>query len=245
MNFSYTSEQISQKRAHIRAQVLSLSPNIKSGKITLVNTADLVLLFGLYDHIFLKDYFKTSPVLANISFSWSERLTKAAGKTIFYRQTTALGIDKSYQIRIATDFFWEYEKVARDIKVCGIKTQDALEALQLVFEHELCHLIEYVQTDTSSCHQKAFHTLAGNLFGHTEFTHQLPTNQEIARVHYGFLVGEKVSFDFEGKILTGLLHKVQKRAIVMVAQANGTFLDAKGVKYAKYYVPLEILKKAM
>lgn len=241
MNFTYNLTTIIQKRSYIRAQLFALSPNIKNEKITLVNTQDLVILFGLYDNTFLKDYFLNSSYLASIRFSWSQRLTKAAGKTIFSRKKSALGIEKSYEIRMATDFFFEYAKVSRTVNVCGIKTEDAVDALLIVFEHELCHLIEYVMTEQSSCHQKAFHTLAGNLFGHSEFTHQLPTKQEIAHVHYGFRIGQNVKFDFEGKILTGILHKVHKRAIVMVIQKNGTFLDTEGKRYGKYYVPLTML----
>ena len=85
---------------------------------------------------------------------------------------------------------------------------------------------------------------AGGLLGISlppEFTHQLPTKQEIAHVHYGFRIGQNVKFDFEGKILTGILHKVHKRAIVMVLQKNGTFLDTEGKRYGKYYVPLTML----
>lgn len=243
MNIIYAADTITQKRAQVRAHLFKQSPNIKNEKITLVNVGDLVILFGIYDEIFLKNFFLHHPQLANIRFSWSKRLTKAAGKTIFYRKKTALGIEKSYEIRMATDFFWEYEKVSREIKVCGIKTADAVDALLIVFEHELCHLIEYIMTGNSSCHQKAFHIMAGNLFGHTEFTHQLPTKREIAHTHYGFQVGDKVKFAFKDQFLTGVLHKIHKRAIIMVLQKNGAFIDAAGKRYEQYYVPLEILTK--
>lgn len=241
MNIAYTPEIIKEKRSQIREQLLVLSANIKNEKITLVNDQDLSLLFRLYDDIFLQDYFKLYLPAPLIRFSWSKRLTKSAGKTIYYTQKTKAGIEKSYEIRIATDFFFEYSTVSRDVKVGGISSSDAVEALQLVFEHELCHLIEYILTNNSSCRHKNFHTLAGKLFGHIAFTHQLPTKQEIASIQYGFQIGQKVKFEFEGKGFIGILHKIHKRAIVMVPESKGRFMDKQGTRYMKYYVPLKRL----
>ena len=84
--------------------------------------------------------------------------------------------------------------------------------------------------------------MAQRLFGHTAFTHQLPTSEEIAHVQYGVKVGDKVAFDFEGRKITGVLHKVHKRAIVMVAHEKGKFVDEKGKRHTKFYVPLAMLK---
>ena len=80
------------------------------------------------------------------------RMTSAAGKTIYSRKIKQLQeIEKTYEIRMGIKFFFQYYKVERDKIVSGINTVDSLEAFQIVFEHELCHLMEFHLYNESSC----------------------------------------------------------------------------------------------
>jgi len=146
------------------------------------------------------------------------------------------------EIKIGIDFFMHYDLIEGSKTVGGINTCNSLEALQLVFEHELCHVIEFVHFKRSSCSKKRFKALANNLFGHTESCHKLPTYRQIANQRMGLNIGDTVSFIFEGEKLTGLLYNINKRAIVMVRNKDGFLADCKGNRYTKYYVPLNLLE---
>jgi hypothetical protein len=80
------------------------------------------------------------------------------------------------------------------------------------------------------------------LFGHTESYHKLPTHRQIASQKLGLDIGDTVSFIFEGKRLKGILYNINKSAIIMVPDKNGTMMDSKGNRYSKYYVPLTLLE---
>jgi hypothetical protein len=105
----------------------------------------------------------------------------------------------------------------------SVKTNTGLEAFQLVFEHELCHVIEFVFFNTSNCSKKRFKVLSNNIFGHTESYHKLPTNRQIAQQKYGFKIGDKVTFIFKGKTIQGIIFNINKRATVMVEDSNGHY----------------------
>ena len=133
-------------------------------------------------------------------------------------------------------FFFQYDKVERDKIVSGINTVDSLEAFQIVFEHELCHLMEFHLYSESSCKKRRFKTMVNNIFAHTEVYHQLPSQKEIISVDYGFKIGQKVYFVNEGKKYSGFIYKINKRATVMVKDKKGTYRDGQGNTYSKWYV---------
>jgi hypothetical protein len=170
-------------------------------------------------------------------------MTKSAGLTLCPKN-----IDKAkpeelvIEIRIGVDYFFQYGLVEGCKTVCGVKTSDSLEALQLVFEHELCHVMEFIHFKESNCGGERFKAIASNLFGHTESYHKLPTHRQIANQKLGLNIGDTVSFTFEGKRLKGILYNINKRATVMVRNNNGPLVDDKGNRYSKYYVPLMLLE---
>ena len=129
----------------------------------------------------------------------------------------------------------------REKIVSGINTKDSLEAFQIVFEHELCHLLELHIYKESSCKKHRFKTMVYKLFAHTEVSHQLPSQKEIISEKYGLIIGQSVSFLSEGKKYSGFIHKINKRATVMVLDKKGTYRDAPGNKYSKWYVSFEQL----
>jgi hypothetical protein len=218
------------------------SPGIKSRTISAISAADIELLFQLYDEIFFGSWFKES-YEGKIRFSLSRRMTKSAGLTICPKRMDKIKPEELViEIRIGVDFFLHYGLIEGSKKVCGVMTNSSLQALQLVFEHELCHVIEFIHFKKSNCSGKRFKAIAGSLFGHTESYHKLPTNKQIAKQKLGLDIGDTVSFTFEGKRLKGLLYNINKRAIIMVRDKSGPLIDNKGNRYTKYYIPLMLLK---
>ena len=222
-----TGGNIKEKRERIRKILIEQSSNINGGRIEKISTEDLKALFYLYDAIFFSSYFKNT-YKGTIKFSLSTKMTRAAGKTISPKNLdTMKEKDITYEIRMGIDFFFKYYETEKEKLVAGINTKDALEAFQIVFEHELCHLIELHNYHTTSCRQDRFKKIAKDVFGHTDTRHYLPTNMEIANDRYGVKVGQEVSFMLEGKYIQGIISAINKRATVMVRDNNGNYNDTK------------------
>lgn len=235
-------DDIGSKREEIFRLLMLNSTNIKNGAISTISTDDLKLLFQLYDRIFFENWFKEA-FKGRIKFSLSRRMTKSAGMTLCPKNMDKVKPEELViEIRIGVDFFFHYGSVEGSKTVCGIKTSSSLEALQLVFEHELCHVLEFIHFKVSNCSGKRFKALANSLFGHTESYHKLPTHRQIANQKLGLNIGDTVSFTFEGKRLTGILYNINKRATVMVRNNSGPLVDNRGNRYSKYYVPLMLLE---
>ena len=240
-DIKYSKSEIIEKRDIIRNKFINTSKNVNSGNIQCMSNEDLKILFHLYDEEFFQHYFRRS-FKGSLTFSLSTRMTSAAGKTIYSRKIKLLqDTEESYEIRMGIKFFFQYYKVERDKIVSGINTKDSLEAFQIVFEHELCHLLELHIYKESSCKKLRFKTMVYDIFAHTEVHHQLPSQKEIITKDYGFKIGQKVSFVSEGKRYSGLIYKINKRATVMVKDKKGTYRDKEGNTYCKWYVSFEKL----
>ena len=235
-DLKFSKEEIIEKRNAVRNKFIIKSKNVNTGDIQCMSNEDLKILFDLYDEEFFHDYFSRS-FKGSLTFSLSTRMTSAAGKTIYSRKIKQLQeAEEFYEIRMGIKFFFQYYKVERDKIVSGINTKDSLEAFQIVFEHELCHLIELHLYKESSCKKLRFKTMVNRIFAHTEVYHQLPSQKEIISENYGFKIGQKVSFVNEGKKYSGFIYKINKRATVMVKDKKGTYRDREGNTYAKWYV---------
>ena len=240
-DLKYQEEEIIQKRNNIRDKFISKSKNVKNGDIKCISNEDLSNLFHLYDEVFFENYFSRN-FKGSLKFSLSTRMTSAAGKTIYSKKIKSLlEVDENYEIRMAIKFFFQYSKVDRDKMVSGINTKDSLEAFQIVFEHELCHLLELHLYKESSCKKLRFKTMVNNIFAHTQVHHQLPSQKEIISEKYGLKIGQKVSFISEGKTYNGFIYKINKRATVMVLNKKGTYKDKSGNTYSKWHVEFEQL----
>lgn len=241
---SYTDLEIQAKRLEVAQRLILLSANIKEfTRITRIAPDDLKFLFDLYDEIFLEHQFRKS-FQDKLKFSLSSRLSKAAGKTLYPKNMDQLRPgERIIEIRIGTAFLFKYHEIEGDKSVGGIATHTALQALQLVFEHEICHVIEFINFKTSSCKQARFKSLAGNLFGHTESCHKLPTVRQIVQQNYGLKIGDNVIFYYGNQKFEGILYRINQRATVMVRSQHGTHADNRGNRYDKYYVPIEHLQR--
>lgn len=239
----YPGPQINNRRERIRRELLERSPHLSGDAITRIFHKDLEILFDLYDLHFFHGYFRRQ-FQGQLLFSLSMRMNRNAGMTIYPPNLQSLTPEEErYELRIAVFLLFSYEKLQREKIVNGIKTRDSLQALQLIFEHELCHIIELHCFKESSCRKERFQTLAFNIFGHTGSCHQLPLMPEIAAAEYGLSVGDEVSFQVDGRTFNGVIFRITRRATVMVPDARGTFQDRIGGRYHKFYVPLSLLKK--
>jgi hypothetical protein len=237
----FSGEFIRQKRAEVARGLIAVSPNVKGQKITRIAPSDLKILFELYNEIFFENRFFQS-FGGQMKFSLSRRLTRSAGKTLCPKNIGRMKPEEVViEIRMGVDFFFDFDEVKSEKKVNGIPCRNALEAFQLVFEHELCHAIEFINFHSSNCSRERFTTIAKNLFGHRESYHQLPTTRRIVHENMGLKLGDTVSFMYGNERVKGILYKINKRAIVMVKAKNGTYADQAGTRYQKYYVPVELL----
>jgi len=242
-NVSYEEVYINTSKNALRKEFINNSKNIDSGEINRISTEDLEILFCLYDKYFFQNYF-IKKFKGTITFSLSKRMSKSAGITISLKSNMALPEEKEkYEIKIGVNFLFQYYELSREKTVAGIKTEDSLHALLIIFEHELIHLIEFYLFGNSSCNKKRFKTMAKNFFGHKGVYHSLVTKSEILSNNYGLKIGDRVSFVHKNKVKYGYIYRINKRATVYFLDGKGIYVDSKGNRYLKLYISLELLKK--
>ncbi len=234
-------ERISARTAQIHALVLSKSKYIDAPNFTRIHPADLELLFAQYDHEFFDGQVRKTLGKIRLDFDLSKRMTSSGGKTAYYTDRTSGR--RWYEIGVSTTvLFGCFDgKDHRPISASGILCRDRLDALQRIVEHELVHLIEMLLWGKSSCSQSRFHSITERFFGHTENKHQLITPKEKAMVKFGVEPGIVVRFRFDGIEHEGVVSRINKRATVLVEDRRGEpYSDGK--RYAKFYVPVQLLE---
>ena len=243
LDIKYDLNTINNKRELIKTHLYEKSKTIKLVDFVKISDTDLYILYNLYDEIFLESWFKHN-FKGKIKFILSRQLTRAAGNT---KTRKDIGLikpeDIEFEIKISINHLINFDKADRDKYVGGIEVKNKLDSLMLVFEHELCHVIEFLIYKKSDCNKQIFKNLILNLFGQNESTHKLVTNREVNYKEYGLLPGHNVTFEHEGAILNGFITKINKRAIVMSPSQHGKYVDKSGQHYTKYYIPLSCLKK--
>jgi len=177
---------------------------------------------------------------ASLDTRVSRRLTSSAGCT--RRKRARHGGPDRYDVAVSAPLlFGTFRGEARAVSVAGLPCRDRLDALLIVLEHELVHLLELLVWDKSSCSRRRFRALAAGLFAHREATHRLVTPRELAAEHLGVRPGSLVAFDHGGCEHLGLVARITRRATVLVPDASGA-LYTDGRRYARYYVPLDALR---
>ena len=237
INLKYSPQEISKRTKTIYNDIISKSLNITRGNFDVIGTEDMQKHFYLYDRHFFNTFFHDN-YRDVISFRLSRKMTKLGGKTEHRK-------DKArYRIVLSTYLLFQtFQDIEREIVVNGIVCHNRLEAAMRVLEHEIIHLLEMVLFHSSSCRKPRFKQLSRNIFGHTGVTHQLVTQAERAWKNMQLCPGEKVEFEFEGKMYQGIISRITKRATVLVEDPEGYLVDTKGTKYRKYYIPLQFLRK--
>ncbi len=244
INIKYDIDTINNKRSTIKKLLFEGSKNIKTENFSQIADKDLYILFELYDEIFLKSWFKDN-FKGKIIFKLSKQLSRAAGNTRTKKNIADIRPENvEFEVKISLNHLANFNKIDRLKYVGGIEAVSVLDTLMLVFEHELCHVIEFLICFKSSCSKKPFKDLIFNLFGQTETTHKLVSANEVNIQSYGLKPGDRVKFQFNGKIVTGFIQRINKRATVMCQDKQGSYVDKSGRHYKKFYVSLESLTKA-
>ena len=177
-----------------------------------------------------------------LKFRLSTRMTTSGGTTTMFTSGQSRR-SREFEIAIATTPLFGTFKVDNRAKVGGLVCGSRLEALQRIMEHEIVHLVELLGTDDSNCQGRQFKFWVKRIFGHVESNHQLMTPSDIARKQLGIRCGDEVIFIVDGASRRGIVNRITKRATVLVKDPAGTrYTD--GQSYAKYYVPLPMLRRA-
>ncbi len=236
--------------------MLDESSRIKDPQFRAIEVADLERLHRLYDeHFFggLLTRLIERAASPPVRFRLSNRMTRAAGKTIQQRIRERSGwrvVETSeYEIVISTYLLFQsfrgdpgLDASDRAVRVAGVVCTDRLTALLRIFEHELLHLAEFLVHGRSSCSAEPYRQLSRRLFGHEASVHTLVTPVERAIIVHKFGRGDRVAFRHAGVDRTGVVNRITKRATVLVADPAGR-LHSDGVRYVSYLVPLGRLWK--
>jgi hypothetical protein len=232
-------------RHAIGEEVLRKSTAMKQPNFQAVQSSDLRRMVELYDAAFFDGGCLELARRGGIEFRWSRRMTSAGGKTTRWMLPSKDGQfgGSRYEITLSAALLYQsFQKEGEQVKVCGKLCWTRLEAMQRVVEHELIHLLEMLVWIDSNCAAKRFQSITSSIFGHTEHRHELTTQHERAIQHYQIQIGSRVSFAIEGKRLYGIVHRITRRATVLVEDGRGTqYTDGK--RYCKYYVPLPQLRR--
>lgn len=243
LNIKYDLKTINKKREQIKNKIYEQSQNIKTDDFTKISDNDLYILYNLYDELFLDSWFKYN-FKGKIIFKMSRQLSRAAGNTKTKKNIGLLKPeDIEFEIKISVNHLVNFDKIDRSKSVGGIEVKNKLDSLLLVFEHELCHVIEFLICKKSDCNKQNFKNLIYNLFGQIETTHKLVSVREANYKEYGLLPGDKVTFNDDGVEFNGIITKINKHATVMSPTLHGKYVDKTGQHYTKYYIPLSCLLK--
>ncbi|MDX2039391.1 MAG: SprT-like family protein [Isosphaeraceae bacterium] len=246
----HSAREIRSKTKRIYDRMLRESRYLDSNNFEIIHTEDLGRLYSLYDSEFfsgmltslIRDVHQTE-----LRFRLSHRMTAAAGKTIRTRRIVpgprGPVARTDYEIAVSTLLLFQtFSDPGQTAIVCGIECRDRLDALLRIFEHEAIHLLEMLLWGDSSCDAPNYQTLASRIFGHQGVRHELITPHARAASEFTLRVGDHVRFEFEGKILRGILNRITRRASVLVPSPKGEVYSNGGC-YLKYYVPLEALTR--
>lgn len=214
--------RIAEMTAGIRENILELSDSFNE------NTLEMV--FRLYDHLFFQGYFERE-LGEMLSFRVSSRMTHSAGKMSLRR----IGNHSLYEICISGRLIFESFPYNKNVIINGLPCRDSIDALLRVLEHEAVHLLEYIVFGKTTCRGKRFRHLAEKIFGHRGVNHNLKSPVE--KTCTAFRKGEPVQFHYKKMILTGFIYRKNSRATVMVRDSAGDYMDRKGNRYSRYYVP--------
>lgn len=241
----FTASQLKGIQRDVHEHLLLNSPNIRSANFDVISAADLGMLFQLTDELFfageISRYVETNFVKP-LTFRLSTRMTTAGGTTTMFKPGSS-DRETEFEIAIATTPLFGTFKFESHAKVGGVQCRSRLEALQRIMEHEVVHLVELLGTGDSNCQAKPFRAMVKNYFGHRESNHQLMTPSDVARKQLGIRCGDSVTFKVDGARRKGFVNRITKRATVLVEDPSGIeYTD--GVRYAKFYVPISMLRRA-
>ena len=231
------------RRLAIAQEVLLRSRTLRSNQFDQLVESDLQLLLEAYDRdVFGGDLTRLLQAKATdgrCNFRICTRLRTSGGRTERSRQSRPAGTDARarYAIAISPRLLFDNFRPGdhRSIDVCGLPAPDRLTALQLIFEHELVHLHEFLRYAASNCARPRFQRLAGEWFGHRNHRHGMITPRERTITTYPFRPGMKITFQHGGRTVHGMVNRVNARLTVLVEHPEGRAYT-NGRRYLKFYV---------
>jgi hypothetical protein len=228
----------SHRLERVRERLFAQSRDVRQPEFRTIRTVDLEIFFDAYDSEFFEGQCRAALNGRRLSFRFARRMTRSAGHTKCTRFRDGRMI---FEIAVAAPMLFEgFGPDDRRIAVCGIECPTRLDALERILEHELIHLAEMLCWAKSNCSATRFQSIATRLFGHQTHTHNLITRHERA-AEKGIRLGSPVAFLFEGETLHGRVHRITKRATVLVEHPRGEpYSD--GRRYRRYYVPIGLLE---
>lgn len=241
---TFPQPQIERWQREIHEQTLRLSRSMDRPNFTRLGRDDLVRMIRMYDERFFGGKILPLAESEGLKFGLSSRMTRVAGKLVtHYPEGDHDGRRRFELVLSSTLLFQTFEDPGQSVEVTGCACRDRLEAMQRVAEHEFVHLVEMLIWNDGNCSQARFQSIAQRYFAHTDYRHALITQRERAAVKFNIRVGDQVRFTHDGKVMTGRVNRITRRATVLVPSAGGErFSD--GRRYLRFYVPLEQLRKS-
>ncbi|MCB5250811.1 MAG: hypothetical protein RBS16_06500 [Candidatus Cloacimonadales bacterium] len=221
--------------AKVEREFLAYCDEISINPVSFTNAVIPNKLLDIYDKEFFNKHLKKN-IKTHIRVS--RQMTRVAGKVRHNRINNVFEI--AFSAPLIVHSFYQFDDSSYYIN--GILCRSSEEALMRVMEHELVHIIEILLTGNTSCAKKHFKNLAHQLFGHTKTKHEIIPNA-IKQVSQVFKNGDRVIFHYRDTSYIGFINRITKRATVLVESKEGTFINRQGIRYNKYYVPLQALKK--
>ena len=238
-DLAYTPKEVRKRFQLVYSRAMNEIENFHKGNFEWIYVSDLAKLFKLYDDIFFEGYFLREHG-EKIEFNLSSRMTSNGGKVETRKDK------KKFRITLSAFLLFKtFQVVKREITVNGLTCHNRLQAAMRILEHEIVHLLELLHFGESSCKALRFRQISKRLFLHTDVTHRLVTQKEVAHRKFNLHVGDDVTFEFEGRTYSGMINRINKRATVMVQDSKGSYSDKEGNKYLKFYVPMGLLKPAV
>ncbi|HYI92347.1 MAG TPA: hypothetical protein VEX68_02285, partial [Bryobacteraceae bacterium] len=238
LSFSLPEETIHARLQWIYHDILQHSRYIRRASFTAIHPEDLAFCFEAYDRVFFAGLCRRTLNGRKLTFRLSRRMTRVGGTTTRLRSVTG---EIRFEIAVAIGTLFDgFSEDDRTVTVGGLDCRNRLEAMQRIFEHELTHLVEQLCWDKSDCTAERFQDIAARYFLHRSHTHNLITRKERAAIS-GIRPGARVTFEFGGRRLTGVVNRVTKRATVLVEDPNGRRYSD-GRRYQTFYVPLADLQ---
>ena len=205
---------------------------------TSLTRSHIATLFDTYDDVFFNGAILRRIKDRNhkLTFAISKSTSKVAG---LCRRDTDGSKVCTYTLEIPDAMFITKftSGKAEMLRANGIPCTTRLECLQLVFEHELTHLIMFVWNvvemaisqgrtkATYSPHGSIFKCLVKHFFNHTGVRHELlggDISKQLSRDN--FRVGETISVNVRGKDVLGTIMKINpKTARVNIPSLGSTF----------------------
>nr|QBK90206.1 MAG: SprT-like family protein [Pithovirus LCPAC102] len=209
----------------LRKQLISdtIYPNNKYPIV--MNNDELDVMFKLYDYYFFNNMisYALQKSGGNIKFKFSTKMTSAGGTC------SRIGIC-TYIIKISKENINNITPInIINSEINGLKPKNKVNALQLIFEHELVHAILSIFVDDLRGHGKLFKDMVKQLFGHTKITHSI-LNKPLVVNQYNFKVNDLIYFMVKDKKSYGTIIKLNPKN-VKVNTMTGVYSVPYGILY--------------